>query len=382
MTPELKKHLRLNIALCKENGNYRELTTCKNSDDFVSNDYLGFSNYQPLKLRLKEQLEKTNLGSTGSRLLSGNYKEINNVEKKICEFFKSEKAALYSSGYALNIGLLPCLTTDKDIILLDHSIHVSLKNSAKLSKAQVFYFRHNDNKHLQKRLERAKKTSSGNIFVVVESVYSMDGDRANLNTVDDLCHFFKANLVIDEAHAVGISGKHGEGLGAQLKYNSTIARIVTFGKAFGTQGAALLSDSLINNWIKNFCHSFIYTTAPSPLTALTISNAIDELAENSQHISTIKEKINYTNKIFSFKDWQTPIYPFIFKNLDSLEKVRKDLLNNKFKVLPVRSPTVKKGQERLRICIHNFNSQEKINKLYLLLEKTKYDWQRPICYSN
>jgi 8-amino-7-oxononanoate synthase len=380
MTPQLQNRIKAKLALCKINKNYRELKNSKNLDDFVSNDYLGFAKSTKLKSCLKNQLEKIDLGSTGSRLLSGNHKIITETEEKICNFFNSKSAAIYSSGYSLNIGLLACLSTEKDIIILDSNIHVSLKNSAKLSKAQVFYFRHNDSAHLKKKLQRLQKSCFGAIFVTIESTYSMDGDQANIEEIESICSYFQANLIIDEAHSVGISGTYGEGLSAHLKNKKSIlARIVTFGKAFGTQGAALLSSTLLNTWIKNSCHSFIYTTAPSPLNILTISNAIDELQNNSNHLKNIKQKIIETNKIFKFNKWKTPIYPFLFSDPLKLEQVSQKLAENKFNVLPIRSPTVRHGQERLRICVHNFNSKEKITKLYSLLEEFKNDWKRPIC---
>ena len=184
----------------KEAGLYRELRDYSELIDFSSNDYLG------LAKETESSQEKS--GATGSRLISGNFKEIEELEDFIADYHGFPAALIFNSGYTANLGLLSTIPQRGDTILYDELVHASIRDGIRLSNANSFSFSHNDTEGLKKRLEKAE----GNVFVVVESVYSMDGDSPDLNSVAELCETYNANLLVDEAHALGVVGEKGEGV--------------------------------------------------------------------------------------------------------------------------------------------------------------------------
>jgi 8-amino-7-oxononanoate synthase len=257
----------------------------------------------------------------------------------------------------LNIGILSTIPQEGDTILLDQFIHASLKMGAKLSKASIFYFRHNCLENLERKLKSAK----GNIFVVIESVYSMDGDLAPIKEMVDLCEKYNANLLVDEAHGVGVFGPKGRGIVSQLGLEKKIfARIVTFGKAFGVHGAVLLSDPVVIKYLINFCTSFIYTTALPPHSLISIREAVRITWENSKLQIKIQENIEIFKKKIGFSNHLSPIFPIRFPNTELLTNTFLRLKEKGFRTFPIYSPTVQKGSERLRICIHSFNEEKDI----------------------
>jgi 8-amino-7-oxononanoate synthase len=279
------------------------------------------------------------------------------LEEELAIRFNSESALLFNSGMDLNIGILSTIPQEGDTILLDQFIHASLKIGAKLSKAATFYFRHN----CLENLERKLKTAKGNIFVVIESVYSMDGDLAPLKEMVELCEKYNANLLVDEAHGAGVFGPKSRGLVSQLGFEKRVfARIVTFGKAFGAHGAVLLSDPVVIKYLVNFCTSFIYTTALPPHSLISIREAIRFSWENPMLQTRLLENIDIFKKEMGIPEHYSPIFPIIFPNREALDRTFSKLKEKGFKTFPIYSPTVQKGTERLRICIHAFNEEKDI----------------------
>ncbi len=344
-----------------QNGNVRNLPQNYEGIDFSSNDYLGLSNSTELKSKIfRSYIKEFPVGSTGSRLLSGNSKLVMELEEELAIRFNSESALLFNSGMDLNIGILSTIPQEGDTIFLDQYIHASLKIGAKLSKASVNYFRHNCLENLKRKLSKA----SGNIFVVVESVYSMDGDLSPLKEMVELCEKYGANLIVDEAHGAGVFGPKSRGVVSQLGLEKRVfARIITFGKAFGAHGAVLLADPVVVKYLVNFCQSFIYTTALPPHSLISIREAIRFVWENpiyqtqlQKNIELFKEKMGNTQNL-------SPIFPICFPNCEALLNAYSKLKERGFKTFPIYSPTVQKGTERLRICIHAFNEEKNIIEL-------------------
>ena len=190
-------------------------------------------------------------GATGSRLISGNSLFYTEVEKEISTFHNSEEALVFNSGYDANLGFFSSVPQRGDIVLFDEYIHASIRDGIRLSTAKAFKFKHNDLKNLKEQL--LKFSSEDNeVFVVTEAVFSMDGDSPNLVLLSDICEAYQAHLIVDEAHAVGVFGTNGEGLVQSLGLeNKVFARIITFGKAFGCHGAAIIGASeLVRKLIK------------------------------------------------------------------------------------------------------------------------------------
>lgn len=355
-------------------GTLRELSFFEGKTDFLSNDYLGYSKNPTIfenfyeSLPLKKFETPTFLGSTGSRLLSGHHKKTEQFEKYLAHFFKSEDALIFNSGFSLNGGLLECLPSENDILLMDQNIHASLKMGAGLSKAKVFYFRHNDLNHLEERL---KKFSGKNIFVVIESLYSMDGDIAPLKEIASLKKNYSFELIVDEAHAIGIFGALGEGLCVRENiHHQTLARIVTFGKAMGQQGAAILGNSLLKNYLVNFCQSFIYTTGISPLNIAALWSAFEYRENNHFEVEELFNNINYFKNTLNFNlKFEGPIFGITCSDISLLKEVSNDLMKENILARPIFSPTVKRGTERLRIIIHSFNTKKELDLLANILKR-------------
>jgi 8-amino-7-oxononanoate synthase len=339
----------------------RVLRIADSRADFYSNDYLGISKNGLIEAFLPH----TPLahGSTGSRLLAGNYPLIEETEKDIAFFHDAEAALIFNSGYDANFGLLACVAGKGDLILYDKLSHASLRDGIRQSFADSYSFAHNDPGDLEKKL-RSKK---GNCFVVTESVFSMDGDMAPLADIASLCRQYNAHLIVDEAHATGFIGKKGEGLVQDLNIqNSCFARIHTFGKALGCHGAAILGSQTLRNYLINFCRPFIYSTAIPPVSVAAIKASYKIFPGLSKERDEIRHLISlFDHDVFKKSD--TPIQCFLAPGNEHAKRVAKRLLDNNLDARPILHPTVPLGEERLRITLHSYNTVEDTEKLISIL---------------
>ncbi|MES2448457.1 MAG: pyridoxal phosphate-dependent aminotransferase family protein [Bacteroidota bacterium] len=349
------------------NGLLRKLTSTSLPFDFCSNDYLGFAKSAILKVMVEEQIKTTknySNGSGGSRLLSGNHPYTEQTEQFIANFHHAQSGLIFNSGYDANVGLLSSIPQRGDTIITDELIHASLIDGARLSYAERFKFKHNDLVDLEQKLKNAK----GIKYVVVESVYSMDGDLVPLAKISRLCDKYNANLIVDEAHATGIFGENGNGLVAQLELkNKVFARIVTFGKAMGTHGAIILGSETLRNYLVNFARSFIYTTA-APLHNIVAVNCAYQLLSNGDFHVQIQEKIKLYNQLITEINLPTvksesAIQTILILGNEKAKDAAQQLQNKGFNVKAILSPTVAEGKERLRICLHIYNTEQEIKNL-------------------
>lgn len=375
---KLPKKLQQKLENRKEANALRKLGTASNLVDFSSNDYLGFSKKDTIFNNAHTFLiENNNVqnGATGSRLLSGNHPLFNTVETALSEFHKSESALIFNSGYDANVGLFSSVPQRGDIILYDEYIHASIRDGIQLSNAKAYKFKHNNLDDLKNYLERSREVlKEAEIYIVTESVFSMDGDSPDLVKLSQICKNHNAYLIVDEAHAVGVFGKHGVGLVQELGLeNEVFARLVTFGKAMGCHGAAILGSTHLKQYLVNFARSFIYTTALSPHALATIHASYNELfiTKNKQklhqNIQLFKEEIKNNNLQNLFIESCSPIHCCLVSGNDRVKLVAQKLQEQGFDVKPILSPTVTEGQERLRFCLHAFNSKEEITKVLKLL---------------
>lgn len=381
MASNLEKHLQNKLEKRKIENNLRLLSSSNpNNIDFFSNDYLGLARNEELQNSILEEykiqsqrFKASRNGSTGSRLLSGHHAYFEELETELAHFFKGQKALFFGSGYHANVALLSAVLTRNDVILYDNLVHASLKEGYRLSAAKHFSFKHNDTKDLEKKIIRIKNNSEHQtLLVVVESVYSMDGDIAPLQKLVEICEKYEANLVVDEAHSTGIFGENGNGLITELELEKRVfARIHTFGKAFGTQGAAILGNSTLIDYLINFSLPFIYTTAPPLFQLVSVKKAMDFL---KVHQKKLAKKLNNNIKLFgnqSQSGSKTPIQIIPIEGNAVCQRVASLLQDEGFEVRAIKSPTVRKGDERLRICLHSFNTEEEINRLHQTLASIK-----------
>ncbi len=370
----LKDKLKEALAARKSAGLLRQLRQNQDGIDFSSNDYLGLSRAPELADRLEVRLaEEGNrrLGSTGSRLISGNDAQIEALEAQIAAFHRAPSALLFGSGYAANTGVFSCLLGAGDTLILDELIHASMIDGARLSKADRIVFKHNDLGSLEEALRRAKGTK----VIGIESVYSMDGDVAPLRQIVELADRFEAAIVVDEAHSTGILGPEGRGLVvAEELQERVFARVHTFGKALGLHGAAVVGSEVMRDYLMNFARPFIYATAPSPHMVASAAAAFDLLPAIEEKRQMLFGLIDYFRTLSGkgphhWLDSKTWIQALIIPGNEHVRAVAADLRALGFWTVPIVSPTVPVGMERIRICLHSFNTEDEIDRLHDALNR-------------
>lgn len=336
--------------------------------DFTSNDYLGLAHASMLAHLIQQKFEQMRPalnGSTGSRLLSGSAAYTLDVENKLAGIFKGERALLFNSGYAANLAVLSALPQRGDTILYDELAHACMKDGARLSLANRFSFKHNDLVDLENKLKKA----TGHIFIAVESVYSMDGDHCPLNELLALANQYQAAVIIDEAHSTGIYGDYGSGWSVYLDVHEQLAvRVYTFGKGMGIHGACVVGSNVLIDYLINFARPFIYTTALPPHSVAAVECAFDFLRDHIYLQRQLKERIELYDRLTStWKEQriqsQSAIQTVLVPGNDHVKQVALKLQQKGFDVRPILSPTVPEGKERLRICLHTYNSFDQIEAL-------------------
>lgn len=352
----------------KQESLLRKLHVENNLVDFCSNDYLGFSRSEILQSQIEagHSVYGNANGATGSRLISGNTKSIENLENKIAAFHNAEAGLIFNSGYDANLGLLSAIGKKEDVFLYDDLVHASLHDGMKLSLSKHYKFKHNNVSDLE-RLLIAQQTNEGNCYVLVESVYSMDGDLAPLRAIVALKEKYSFYLIVDEAHATGVFGKQGSGLCNEINIeDKCFARMHTFGKALGVHGAIVLGSVELRNYLINFSRSFIYTTALAPHAYASIDAAYEYL-QNTNQIEVLKNRIQQFNSLVKtdarFVSTPSAIQCFMVNGNEAATKASEFLKTKDMDVRAIKSPTVKAGTERLRICLHSFNSEDQIISL-------------------
>jgi 8-amino-7-oxononanoate synthase len=345
-----------------EEGTLRSLSLFTDFSDFYSNDYLGFSH----ETTVSSFNEK---GATGSRLISGNCQEAMDAELELAKFYGAEAGVMFNSGYDANIGFFSSVPQRGDTVLYDELIHASVRDGIRMSFAKSFGFKHNDLKDLEARLRKAE----GTVYVAIEGLYSMDGDLAYLNGVVELCQSYGAYLIVDEAHSAGVFGADGKGLVSALGCEANVfARLVTFGKSYGSHGAIVLGSQKLKEYLVNFSRSFIYTTALPPYVyTLNASRVKHDLLKLKQ--DELQKNLRYFRGAFShsglISDVNSPIQVLQIGKVEAVKEIAEKLQKEKIAVKPIYSPTVAVGQERLRFCFHAFNTEEEMDKLISTLNK-------------
>ena len=374
---KLPKSLQQKLEQRKANNALRQLPVANDLIDFASNDYIGFANNETIFQKTHQLLLDKNIranGATGSRLLSGNHILYNETEEYISKFHHAEAALIFNSGYDANIGFFSLVPQRNDIILYDELCHASIRDGIQMSNAKAYKFQHNDLEDLEKLIKRCQ-TELVEVYIVTESVFSMDGDSPNLEQLTNLSEKYGAYLVVDEAHALGVFGEQGEGLVQSLGLQDKVfARIMTFGKGLGCHGAAVLGPKDLKTYLINFARSFIYTTGLSPHSVATILQSYIHLAKEKEALKKLKSNIVFFNQekmrmglkpmfVYSKSAIQCAIIP----GNEKVKNIAAQLQQKGYDVRPILSPTVPEGQERLRFCLHSYNSESEISNVLELL---------------
>lgn len=347
------------LDLRKEAGILRTLKPGLKGIDFYSNDYLGLAKNEELQQQLLSGVQENPAllsGSSGSRLISGNSRIATEVEHYIAQQHQYSDALLFYSGYNANLALFSALPDRHDTIIIDEQIHRSVHDACRMSYAKKIKFRHNDPEDLESILKR----QTGTCYIAIESLYSMDGDFAPLKGIAALARKYNAALIVDEAHAFGVLG-----YGLVEKYNlqnDVFAVVVTYGKALGAHGAAILCNETVKSYLVNFASPFIYTTAAQDFIWLSIKTGYEFLKQRPELPQKLHQNINIfrNQNIKTSSSEISPIQAIVIPDNHQLKALQEKLSARKFLTYAVYSPTVKTGTERLRICLHSFNTEEEI----------------------
>ncbi|MDP1835234.1 MAG: biotin synthase BioB [Chlamydiales bacterium] len=375
----IEEHMQEALAKRQQEGTLRRLRITEELIDLTSNDYLGFARSPQLlhsidhefKTLIQDGSIRPHVGATGSRLLTGNSHYAEALEQHIADFHGAEAGILFNSGYTANIGLLSAIMNKEDTVVLDTQVHASTWEGTKVSGARQLLFKHNDVSHLESQLKKA----TGRIFVCVEALYSMTGDIAPLEAICDVCEKFGAHLIVDEAHSTGLFGKGGRGIVSAHGLEKRIfARIHTFGKALGTHGAIVLGSHTLRSYQINFSRPFIYSTAFPLHTLVSIRCAYDLMEKSDEArqklqtlIHAFKSRVAASSLPISVGP--TPIQSIKISGVENVRLLSRTLAECGLDVRPIMNPTVRRGEECLRVCLHAFNSVAHLDQLIEVLSR-------------
>ncbi|WP_182032597.1 8-amino-7-oxononanoate synthase [Vibrio diabolicus] len=335
--------------------------------NFSSNDYLGLANDQALVRAWQQGLSVYGSGSGASPMVTGFSAAHSNLEAALTEWLSYERAVLFGSGFSANQALLFTLLEKSDVLIQDRLNHASLMEAGALSPAKMKRFKHNDIEHLKSLIN-----SEDNHLVVTEGVFSMDGDCAPLADIADVTGNHDAWLAVDDAHGIGVLGESGGG-SCELAAVKPEILIVTFGKAFGMSGAAILCDRATGDFLTQFARHHVYSTAMPPAQAYALTHAVSMVQEQSWR----REKLTELSEVYrdslsdveGFVETHTSIKPFVIGESDLALRVAGACRQNGIWVTAIRPPTVPKGTSRLRITLTANHTDEQVKTLSMALKQ-------------
>lgn len=325
--------------------------------DFSSNDYLGLANSHELAAAAAEALaRRVPLGAGGSRLLRGNHPEHEALEAEAAAFFGAETALFFGGGFVANSALFSTLPQREDLVVHDELIHASVHDGVRAGRASSVAAAHNDAQAFEDRITAWRDGGGvGRPWIAVESLYSMDGDRAPLADLMEVADRHDGILVIDEAHATGVFGRDGRGLGAELEGRHNVVSLHTCGKALGVSGALVLAPRVLRDFLVNRCRPFIYATAPSPLVAAVVRRALAICQEGSDRREALLRQValfaRLASERFDLPLSGSQIQPFVVGGDDAAVALAKAMQVDGFDMRAVRPPTVPENTARLRIAL-------------------------------
>jgi len=370
----LELRLQQQLERRRQAGNYRSLPTSITGTDFFTNDYLGLATHGlPNDFAFPATTAK---GATGSRLLSGNHGSVQELEDLAAAHHQAEAALVFNTGYEANVGLLSAIAGRHTSILYDELCHASIIDGVRNALCRdKKAFAHNNTAVLEQLLEQQATVPEK--IVVTESVFSMDGDTAPLEDMVAVCERHGALLVVDEAHATGVYGTQGEGLVVQHGLAGKVyARVHTFGKAVGSFGAVVVGSHLLRDYLINYARHFIYTTALPPVVTDTVAATYRYMASAQFSNKALHEAIAVCRQAIAasgdprWKDSHSPIQTIVTGSNQSCRALALQLNDCGFAVKPILSPTVPSGTERIRICLHSFNTPSQIDQLVAAASST------------
>ena len=368
----------------KESGSYfffRKLESPQDSEVVVngkrvimigSNNYLGLTNHPRVKEAALKAIEKYGSGCAGSRFLNGNLEIHEELEKKLARFFRKEAALVFATGYQTNLGAIPALVGRNDVAIIDKYDHASIIDGCRLSFGQVKKYRHNDMKDLERVLEGTKDKDK---LIIVDGVFSMEGDIADLPAIVRLAKVYGARIMVDDAHGIGVLGKGGRGAAEHFGLENEVDLIMgTYSKSLAAIGGFIAGPSDVVNWIKHLGRSMIFSASLPPPLVASVSAALDIIEEQPElrarlWRNTHKMLRGYKTLGYDTGTSETPIIPILIKDTMKTFQMCKLLFENGVFVNSVISPAVPPGRELLRTSYMATHTEEQLDKVLAAFEK-------------
>ncbi len=365
----LLERLNRRWAELQERGRVRALKPAVGLD-FSSNDYLGLSRHPALAQAAREALDRgVPVGSTGSRLLRGQHEEHEALEAEAAAFFGAESALFLASGFDANLALFSTIPTRHDAVIHDELSHASVKEGVRAGFARSIAVAHNDAQAFEAAVVKAREAGAQDVFLAVESVYSMDGDRAPLNELLEVARRRDAVLIVDEAHATGVFGARGRGLTEELR-DERLWTLHTCGKALGVSGALLAAPAAVTRQLVQSARPFLFSTAPSPLTAALVRRALRLIDEEPRRRKELLRLACRAKRLIRpvLAGWRllgdrTQILPVVVGDDAACVKAAKSLQDGGVDIRPIRPPTVPEGTARLRITLSCERTEAELERL-------------------
>ena len=350
-----------------------------------SNNYLGLANHPALAEAARSALERYGTSASASRLVSGSLELHGQLEERVAEWMSTEAALVFNSGYQANVGLIPALAQEGDLIFSDELNHASLIDGCRLSRAETCIFRHTDPEHLESLLAgHAMPSRKGKKIIVTESVFSVDGDLAPLEEIASMARRFHALLIVDEAHGVGVFGPQGAGRVEELQRGGQVdIRMGTFSKALGSFGAFVAGRRELMEYLINRARSFIYSTALPPATLAASLAAIQVIRKEPERRKTLWENVRFLREGLKAQGWillseASQIIPVLIGDARETMEVTDELLACGVFAQGLREPTVPPGTARLRLTPTATHTRQDLTQALAAFEQVRATGTRRI----
>ncbi len=343
--------------------------------NFTSNNYLGLAQHPFVLKKATQTLREWGAGSGASRLLSGNFKIHEELERKLARFKREQAAIVFSSGYLANLGAVTALLNEQDVVLVDRLNHASLIDAARLSKAKLWVYPHKDVFELKKLLQKASRFRRR--LVLTDAYFSMDGDTAPLDKLLELCRATDSLLMVDEAHSTGVFGRTGGGLTECFCLQGQIDVVMgTLSKALGSVGGYICGRSVLREYLVNRCREFIYTTAPSPVASGAALASLEVIQNQPEIRKKLWANVHFLRNGleslgFDLMGSEGPIIPIKTGEPRKTLKVKEALMKEGIFSAAIRPPTVSKGTDRIRLSVTADHQKRDLEKVLITLKKIK-----------
>ncbi len=333
---------------------------------FGSNSYLGLTNHPKVKEAAIQAVEKYGTGCAGSRFLNGTLDIHTNLEDRLAKMTGKESALCYSTGFQVNLGVVSVFGGRNDFLLLDEYDHASIIEGSRVSFAKTMKFEHNNMASLEKKLKLCQ--TGGDILIVVDGIFSMEGDIAKLPEIIELSKKYNAYVMVDDAHSLGVLGKHGEGTAAHFGLTDDVDLIMgTFSKSMASLGGYIAADREVIDFIKHNSRPLIFSASMTPSSAAAVLAALDIMESEPERIQHLWDVSNYARKAFQDNGFdtgisETPIIPLLVKDDIKALQMTKMLLDNGVFVNPVVSPAVPPGRSLIRFSLMATHTFEQVDE--------------------